>query len=412
MLISGATEESKAFCSGTTPTCITGTPTCADPGAGSVTCDISGRASDCSTSGLISIAGSSTPITVPGAQDACTCNIQTGNINPCNRPSCTAENALPTCPSGVVAICADYDSSDTAVEDRAPVCSTLGVPQDHLGNVIPLPANPNNCATINAVPNCPVITAPACTAATKLGECSFGALTCDNRPGLQPVCSLRSGAGVIVSTAPAGISLLAGAGLCNVVNGVNTANNCAACNDAGNSVTCPGGQTAVCCNYDSSSLIRPAPMCVNTASVPEQKGIAACNSNVISCGAIPPPTCSDPIGNANAQCAVGTFTCDGRAANEAPVCSVVPGAVELRTVNACFNNNVRFLCGAMTTTAICASNFGATTCPAHLPAYLPTCDTNAGTGAGNLPVCTLVNGVNSPTGPAASCTSGSLRNCA
>merc|ERR1711899_187079 len=41
------------FCTGTSPTCITGTPMCENDGAGVVTCGVEGTGSDCSTSGLI-----------------------------------------------------------------------------------------------------------------------------------------------------------------------------------------------------------------------------------------------------------------------------------------------------------------------------------------------------------------------
>ena len=93
-------------------------------------------------------------------------------------------------------------------------------------------------------------------------------------------------------------------------------------------------------NYHSSSITIPAPVCVTNANVPVApgNGDASCNSGTISCNPIPAPTCT---ANNTAQCtavmgnvdARGIFTCTGRAPNESPFCSMVPGAVELNPLS-------------------------------------------------------------------------------
>ena len=86
------------------------------------------------------VTGAQFTTTLPGAQDACTCNAATGMLNLCNRPECTTASAVPTCPNGVTAQCSNYDSTiELLTNTPTPVCSTLGAPRTHLNAAITLP---------------------------------------------------------------------------------------------------------------------------------------------------------------------------------------------------------------------------------------------------------------------------------
>merc|ERR1711899_188549 len=259
----GAAPEN-LYCTGTSPTCITGTPTCAAPGDELPTCSNVAGVSDCSTLGMRSfrdmVSGAQFTTTLPGAQDACTCNAATGTLNVCNRPECTAANVAPTCPNGVAAQCSNYDSDTVA-------------------------ANGGLCTAASALTTCPEIAAPTCPAANNIGNCAVGQLTCDNRPNMAPICSTRPGAGAIST-------LLATPGT-NLCTGGNP-NLCAMCAPNAAAATCGAGQTVVCSYYDSSSLILPAPVCPTTLNLPAattdlQLPLAAevlCTNGVPQCPAI------------------------------------------------------------------------------------------------------------------------------
>ena len=222
----------------------------------------------------------------------------------CNRPFCATFDGAATCPNGAVQ-CTDYDSStndDSA--HRTAVCSTLGVPLDHLG--VPIPNIQEPICTNSVVQNCPAIPHPTCNNITETVECETGILTCDNREGLPPVCSLRPDAARILGT-----------GLCTT----GTLNLCASC-EASNTLTCAAGQTAVCSNYHSSSVKKPAPTCVTYTLLPALRYTINCNAGTIICNPIPGPICF----NAVAFCSDNTvLTCTNRNDDEAPICSVVPG---------------------------------------------------------------------------------------
>jgi len=372
------------FCNGPLPACITGSPTCAAAGNGIVTCTTNGP--DCSRSSLSEIrnplTGAITFEVLPGAQDACTCNAA-GAVQLCNRPSCTAV-AAPTCPNtpNANAICAGYDSSIVA---PVPVCSTLltispgAAPLDHLNVAIPNLPNPNNCAAVGgAVPNCPVIPAPAC--ANGNANCANGVITCDNRGGLAPVCSVTPGVGNIP-----------GLSLCTAAP-ANQLNTCPSCNAAGN-VNCAAGN-AVCTNYHSSSEIIPAPRCT-TNPAPAQNGNTQCSSGTPSCQPLAAPTCNA----GNAVCAIGTFTCTGQAPGDRPVCSLVAGVAALTLANACTQGaagSVKFLCAEVSNPVFptCVAAGAQPVCPVGTTL---TCDAASGVTAGTIPVCSWINGAALPT---------------
>ena len=98
---------------------VLGTPICAAPGDELPTCSNVAGVADCSTLGMRSfidlVTGAQFTNTLPGAQDACTCNAATGTLNLCNRPACTTASAAPTCPNGVAAQCSNYDSTITSL---------------------------------------------------------------------------------------------------------------------------------------------------------------------------------------------------------------------------------------------------------------------------------------------------------
>ena len=187
----------------------------------------------------------------------------------CNQPFCASFDGTATCPIGAVK-CSDYDSSTNYAAYRTAICSTLGIPLDHFGIPIPNIQEPN--CTNSLVQDCPAIPHPTCKNITETVECEKGILTCDNREGLPPVCSVRTGG-----------ARISGTGLCTT----GTLNLCASC-EASNIVTCATGQTPVCSNYHSSSVIIPAPTCVTNANVPAApgNGDSACNSGTISCNLI------------------------------------------------------------------------------------------------------------------------------
>ena len=297
----------------------------------------------------------------------------------CNLLFCPNFNGLATCPNGAPQ-CTDYDSSIIDAAQHIPQCSMLGVPLDHLGDPIPNIREPN--CTNNVVQNCPAIPNPICNDKETV-ECEVGILTCDNREGLPPVCSVRPGAARIPGT-----------GLCTS----GTLNICASC-EANNTITCPTGQTAVCINYHSSSITIPAPVCVTNANVPVApgNGDASCNSGTISCNPIPAPTCT---ANNTAQCtavmgnvdARGIFTCTGRAPNESPFCSMVPGAVELNPTDACV--------GGLYMSFFCVGAFfpeepkcnAASVAPECRPGTTLTCDVASGAILDQPPVCSRIQG--------------------
>merc|ERR1712223_141323 len=263
--------------------------------------------------------------------------------------------------------------------------SPNAAPLDHLNVAIPNIPNPNNCAAVGgAVPNCPAILAPACAGGN--ANCANGVITCDNRGGQAPVCSVRPGVGNIP-----------GASLCTAGNVLNT---CPSCNAAGN-VICAAGN-AVCTNYHSSSEIIPAPRCT-TAAAPAQNGNRQCSSGTPSCQPIAAPRCNfgTPAVANNAGCDVGSFTCLGRAPDEAPVCSLVPNAGAapnlLVGANACRNNAVKFLCGEVSNPVFptCVAAGAAPVCP--LGTSL-TCDAASGVTAGTPPVCSWINGATAAAG--------------
>ena len=318
---------------------------CENDGAGVVTCGVEGTGSDCSTSGLIP----GTSSFLSGAQDACTCSANV--IQPCNRPRCTVAAGAPTCPNGATVYCSGYDSTTTDATDRVHVCSSIGAPRDHLGNVLSLPANVA-CVASN-MQTCAAIAVPAlrCTDATTLAPCANnnGIMTCDNRAGMTPICSVRPGVSALHggNVNAAQVAQLAGNFLCTG----NAPNSCAACNAAGTAAECAAaGQDATCTNYHSSSEIIPAPICIVTANRPALFGEAICTGTIatggtVGCAPIAAPTCAAGATGA-ATCATPNtrFTCTGVAAGEKPVCSAVPGALEYATANACTNGEL-FNCG-------------------------------------------------------------------
>ena len=340
---------------------------CEGDGAGVVTCGVEGTGSDCSTSGLIP----GTSSFLSGAQDACTCSANV--IQPCNRPRCTAAAGAPTCPNGATVYCSGYDSTTTDATDRVHVCSTIGAPRDHLGNLFPVNTLPAivNCVASN-MQTCPAIAVPAvrcagAAPATTLAPCANnnGIMTCDNRAGMTPICSVRPGVSALHggSETAALVAQLAGINLCIG----NAPNNCAACNAAGTMAQCAAGQTATCTNYHSSSEIIPAPICILTASIPAQRGVATCTGTAatggtVGCAPIAAPTCAAGA-SAAATCPANTrFTCTGRLIGEKPVCSAVPGALPYNTANACTNGEL-FNCGEEVV-PFCTAAATAPTCPA------------------------------------------------
>ena len=88
---------------------------------------------------------------------------------------------------------------------------------------------------------------------------------------MTPVCSVRPGAARILGT-----------GLCTTAGTLNLCASCEESNSGYIEVTCPAGQTPVCSNYHSLSVIRPAPTCVTNALVPVHSHIdgihGSCNS--------------------------------------------------------------------------------------------------------------------------------------
>jgi len=412
----GAAPEN-LYCTGTSPTCITGTPTCAAPGDELPTCSNVAGVSDCSTLGMRSftdlVSGAQFTTTLPGAQDACTCNAATGTLNNCNRPECTAANVAPTCPNGVAAQCSNYDSTTVAANRPTPICSTLGAPRTHLNAVInlpPLAAGNGFCTAASALTTCPEIAGPAC-AGNNINPCARGQLTCDNRPNMAPICSTRPGTGAIST-------LLATPGT-NLCTGGNP-NLCAMCAPNAAAATCGAGQTVVCSNYDSSSLILPAPVCPTTLNLPAattdlQLPLAAevlCTNGVPQCPAIAAPTCA--ADGTTAQCTNafggnddrGVLSCFGVAPGEAPVCSVRPGAAAVRLdgTNKCTGGEINFACGDIIEPQ-CNGAAGAVVCPTG---YTSTC---LGIPAGRTkPICSPVAGVGAGTANA-NCLNSLLQNC-
>ena len=271
------------------------------------------------------VSGAQFTNTLPGAQDACTCNAATGTLNVCNRPECTAANVAPTCPNGVDAQCSNYDSTTVAANRPTPVCSTLGAPRTHLNDVIPnlppLAAGNGFCTAASALTTCPEIAGPTCTGTVV--TCATGQLTCDNRPNLAPICSTRPGTGALSTAAGAtpGTDLCTGGNL----------NMCAMCaNNAATVATCAVG-SVVCSNYHSSSLIRPAPVCAPTDRFNTLNTALAlpttltCSNGTPQCPAIAAPSCD----GATAQCSAavgnaaerGVLSCTDRVTGETPVCS-------------------------------------------------------------------------------------------
>ena len=315
----------------------------------------------------------------------------------CNLPFCATLDGVATCPIGT-AQCAHYDSSTTDDANLVPECSSLDIPIDHLGIPIPNIQEPNNC-TNSVVQNCHAIPNPICNIA-ETAECEVGILTCDNREGLPPVCSVKPDAARILGT-----------GLCTT----GTLNLCASC-EINNTVTCASGQTAVCSNYHSSSSIIPAPVCVNNANVPDvpHNGDPACNSGTISCNPIPAPTCTASNGYGHGQCSAekgnaaarGVFTCTGRAGNEDPICSVVPGAVELMPKYVCYNGIITNCVGYLAPIApACYTDYYEYP---HCPYWtILTCDAASGAVLDQPPVCSRILEAN----PAASNTTDSPGLC-
>jgi len=417
----GAAPEN-LYCTGTSPTCITGTPTCAAPGDELPTCSNVAGVSDCSTLGMRSftdlVSGAQFTTTLPGAQDACTCNAATGTLNVCNRPECTAANVAPTCPNGVAAQCSNYDSTTVAANRPTPVCSTLGAPRTHLNAVInlpPLAAGNGFCTAASALTTCPEIVGPTCPAANNIGNCAVGQLTCDNRPNMAPICSTRPGTGTIsTDAATPGTALCTAQGVLNM---------CAMCTtNAVTVATCAAGQSVVCSNYHSSSLIRPAPVCATTAQFNTLNTGATdvalptantCGNGTPQCPAIAPPSCSAAAGTSNAQCTgafnsvndIGVLSCTGIAPGQPPVCSVVPGAVRLDGTGGCTNNIINFVCG----------DFTLPFCPAATSAQNLQCPTGfiktcTGRVAGQSPICTR-DTTATAVNPAAACVGGAVPNC-
>jgi len=407
----GAAPEN-LYCTGTSPTCITGTPTCAAPGDELPTCSNVAGVSDCSTLGMRSftdlVSGAQFTTTLPGAQDACTCNAATGTLNNCNRPECTAANVAPTCPNGVAAQCSNYDSTTVAANRPTPVCSTLGAPRTHLNAAIALPnlvANGGLCTAASALTTCPEIVAPTCPAANNIGNCAVGQLTCDNRPNLAPICSTRPGTGAIATAAGA----TPGTALCTQA----TINMCAMCTtNAVTVATCAAGQSVVCSNYHSSSLIRPAPACMtdndfntlNTAlALPTTD---TCSNGTPQCPAIAAPSCTAAAadGSSNAQCSGafgnadgldrGVLSCTGVAPGQPPVCSVVPGAARLDGTGGCTNGAINFACGDIIPAGCATEMANPATCP---PGHTRTC---AGRIGGQIPICSRQVGIAEVAGAA------------
>ena len=337
------------------------------------------------------VTGAQFTTTLPGAQDACTCNAATGTLNVCNRPECTAANVAPTCPNGVAAQCSNYDSTTVAANRPTPVCSTLGAPRTHLNAVInlpPLAAGNGFCTAASALTTCPEIAGPTCTGTVV--TCATGQLTCDNRPNLAPICSTRPGTGALSTLeATPGTDLCAGGEL----------NLCAMCaNNAATVATCAVG-SVVCSNYHSSSLIRPAPACMtdndfntlNTAlALPTTD---TCSNGTPQCPAIAAPSCTAAAadGTSNAQCSGafnsaddrGVLSCNGRAPGEAPICSVVPGAARLDGTGGCTGGAINFVCGDFIL-AFCPGDTSPQNaqCPTG---FIKTC---TGRVEGQSPICT------------------------
>jgi len=235
-------------------------------------------------------------------------------------------------------------------------------------------------------------------------------LTCDNRPNMAPICSTRPGTGAIST-------LLATPGT-NLCTGGNP-NLCAMCAPNAAAATCGAGQTVVCSNYHSSSLILPAPVCATTAQLPAATialalPIAAevlCTNGVPQCPEIAAPSCT--AANGNAQCTGafggaddrGVLSCTGIAPGQPPVCSVEPGAVRLDGTGGCTNNIINFVCGDFTLpfcpAATSAQNLQ---CPAG---FIKTCDGRAG---GQSPICTR-DTTATAVNPAAACVGGAVPNC-
>ena len=347
------------------------------------------------------VTGAQFTTTLPGAQDACTCNAATGTLNVCNRPECTAANVAPTCPNGVAAQCSNYDSTTVAANRPTPVCSTLGAPRTHLNAAIPLPnlvANGGLCTAASALTTCPEIAGPTCPAANNLGNCDVGQLTCDNRPNMAPICSTRPGTGALSTAAGA----TPGTALCTIANGQATLNLCAMCAANAAAATCGALQTVVCSNYHSSSLILPAPVCATTAQLPVATTNLAiplaaevlCTNGVPQCPEIAAPTCAADGTTAQCTGAFGTandrgvLSCTGIAPGQPPVCSVVPGAVRLTGVLGCTGGVINFVCGDILPTNPCNAIDAAagTHCPNGLT---KTCD---GRIAGQPPICSRVVG--------------------
>ena len=237
-------------------------------------------------------------------------------------------------------------------------------------------------------------------------------MTCDNRPNLAPICSTRPGTGAISTNAAT-----PGTALCTTAG---TLNLCAMCADnAATVATCsdPATQSVVCSNYDSSSLIRPAPACASTGTFTTLNNDLAlpitltCSNGTPECPEIPAPTCagttaqcSGAFGNAD-NLDRGVLSCTNVAPGGAPVCSVVPGAVRLDGTNKCTAAGaINFACGDIIEPQ-CAAVAGAVVCPTG------TTNTCNGIPAGRTkPICSPVAG--EVAGSAnANCADSLLQNC-
>jgi len=218
-------------------------------------------------------------------------------------------------------------------------------------------------------------------------------LTCDNRPNMAPICSTRPGTGAIsTDAATPGTALCTAQGVLNM---------CAMCTtNAVTVATCAAGQSVVCSNYHSSSLIRPAPVCATTAQFNTLNTGATdvalstadtCSNGTPQCPQIAAPTCAGTVaqctgvyGTANDR---GVLTCTGRATGEAPVCSVVPGVARLDGTGGCTGGAINFACGDIIPPFCATATAAAATCPAG---HTRTC---VGRVAGQFPICSRQIGI-------------------